>query len=97
MRLNSGPSAIAAMPKPAAPGILGILERLAAMLRGATGQQSRTLRCVEALQLGPKRTLYLVECDGQRFLAGGGSEGIHTLQPIAQPVRPSSPAGEFAS
>ena len=89
MRLNSGPSAIAAMPKPAAPGILGILERLAAMLRGAT--------CVEALQLGPKRTLYLVECDGQRFLAGGGSEGIHTLQPIAQPVRPSSPAGEFAS
>lgn len=72
----------------------GMLSRLRVLLRGVTQQRERSLRCVETLQLGPRRTLYLVECDGQRFLAGAGNDGIHTLLPLA---KAASEAGETAS
>ena len=58
-----------------------LIQRLAALLRG-TATSERALRCVETLHLGPKRTLFLVECDGKRFLAGGGSDGISALLPL---------------
>ncbi len=59
-----------------------LIRRLAALLRGTATSERRALRCVETLHIGPKRTLFLVECDGKRFLAGGGSDGINALLPL---------------
>ena len=86
MGMNSEFSLLAAASQRDTSG--SVLGRLAALLRGFTRPQTRRLRCVEALQLGPKRALYLVECDGSRFLAGGGNDGIHTLLPLPRPGEP---------
>ena len=37
------------------------------------------MRVVETLPMGPKRHLYLVSCDGERFLVGGGAESVQTI------------------
>ena len=66
----------------------GLGERLAAMLRGPRGGSPRALRHVETLQLAPGRSLYLVECDGDRFLVAGGGDGLSA--PV--PLRSSGPA-----
>ncbi len=82
MRNNARVAALSGAPK----SIAGTawLERLTAMLRGVTKPQARSLRCVETLQLGPKRSLYLVECEGQRFLVGAGSDGLSAPVPLNQ-------------
>ena len=59
-----------------------ITDRLSRLLRGAARPQTRTLRQVEALHLGPKRTLYLVECDGQRFLLAAGGDNVSAPVPV---------------
>ena len=37
------------------------------------------LELVEMLQLGGKRQLMLVRCDGERYLLGAGEGGIHSI------------------
>lgn len=37
------------------------------------------LELVELLQLGGKRQLMLVRCDGERYLLGAGEDGIHSI------------------
>ncbi len=37
------------------------------------------MRVVEALPMGPKRHLYLVSCDGERFLVGAGADCVQTI------------------
>lgn len=66
-------------------------------IAGALGQWWRTrtqparhLRLVETLALGPKRSVALLELDGQRFLAGMGADGVTTLVPVPA----GAPAGE---
>ncbi len=66
-------------------------------IAGALGQWWRTrtqparhLRLVETLALGPKRSVALIELDGQRFLAGMGADGVTTLVPAPA----AAPAGE---
>lgn len=46
-----------------------------------TGSQQKTLRHVETLSLGAKRNVYLMECDGQRFLV---ADGLSTPVPLTQ-------------
>lgn len=85
--LNADVLAIDAAPK-------GLGERLAALLRGSRSTGIRALRHVETLSLGPKRSLYLVECDGERFLVAAG-EGLSAPVPLTQrfAMRPA-PAGQ---
>lgn len=64
----------------------GLGERLAALLRGSRPGTTRALRHVETLALGPRRSLYLVECDGQRFLVAGGGESLSAPVPLTQQV-----------
>ena len=39
----------------------------------------RRMELIEKLELGGKRQLMLVVCDGQRYLVGAGSDGIHAI------------------
>ena len=67
-------------------------ERLAALLYGQRSNAPRVLRHVETLPLGPKRSLYLVECDGERFLVAAGGESLSAPVPLMQRLanRPAS-------
>ncbi len=82
IRANAGTASPAFETQRSAIG--GAFGRVAALLRGVTQPQTRSLRHVETLHLGPKRTLFLVECDGHRFLLGSGSDGIHAILPLNQ-------------
>ncbi len=37
------------------------------------------MEMVESLTLGGRKQLFLVECDRQRYLVGGGAEGVATI------------------
>jgi flagellar biogenesis protein FliO len=66
-------------------GVAGaILERLQAGLRyGFAGitkpRGKRRMELVERLELGGRRQLMLVICDGQRYLVGAGGESVHAI------------------
>jgi flagellar biogenesis protein FliO len=40
------------------------------------------MELVEVLQLGGKRQLMLVECDGRRYLVGAGGDSVHSIAEI---------------
>jgi flagellar biogenesis protein FliO len=41
---------------------------------------------IDRLELGGRRQLLLVECDGQRYLVGAGGDSVHSIAEIrAQP------------
>lgn len=42
----------------------------------------RRMELVEMLQLGGKRQLMLVVCDGQRYLVGAGGDGVQSIAEI---------------
>ena len=42
----------------------------------------RHMELVEMLQLGGKRQLMLVVCDGQRYLVGAGGDGVQSITEI---------------
>ena len=56
--------------------LLGMMGRLTLP---AKRQARQHMRVVETLPMGPKRHLYLVSCDGERFLVGGGAESVQTI------------------
>lgn len=65
---------------PAAQGLAGWLLGVVQHLKGTRGrEQRRHMRVVETLPLGPRRNLYLVSCDGERFLVGAGQESVQTI------------------
>jgi hypothetical protein len=39
----------------------------------------RHMELVERLELGGRRQLLLVVCDGQRYLVGAGSDSVHSI------------------
>ena len=51
--------------------------------RGRSGlavtRAEKQLKLVEMLQLGGKRQLLLVSCEGRKFLVGAGVEGVQTI------------------
>ncbi len=65
-----------------------LLAYVARLLSGAGKSQTKVLRHVETLTLGPKRTVFLIECDGQRFLlAEGASAPVPLTQHFSAAVR----------
>ncbi len=74
----------------------GLGERLASLLRSSNRMETRALRHVETLALGPKHSIYLVECDGERFLVAAGAEGLSAPVPLTQrfAMRAAPGAGE---
>jgi flagellar biogenesis protein FliO len=56
-----------------------------ARLRAGLATRPRSLTLRESLSLGERRFVAVVECDGQRFLVGGGSQNVQliaTLNPL---------------
>ncbi len=52
---------------------------------------AKHLRVVEHLALGGHRQLTLIVCDGERFLVGGGADGVETIVRVG-PARPTEAA-----
>ena len=54
-----------------------------AFMRGVTrfggGRGERRMELVETLQLGGKRQLLLVNCEGQRYLVGAGGDSVQSI------------------
>jgi hypothetical protein len=50
------------------------------------GRGQRRMELVETLQLGGKRQLMLVECDGQRYLVGAGGDAVNSIQSMSSPL-----------
>jgi flagellar biogenesis protein FliO len=46
----------------------------------------RRLELIETLQLGGKRQLLLVLCDGQRVLVGAGGDSVHSIAEMNHPA-----------
>jgi hypothetical protein len=69
-------------------GLAGsIRARIEAVLRnGFAGlgrvRSERRMELIETLQLGGKRQLLLVMCDGQRYLVGAGGDSVHSIAEI---------------
>jgi hypothetical protein len=60
----------------------GLVGHVFDMVRGWNGRREthqRQMQLVETLGLGGKRQLMLVDCGGERFLVGGGLEGVQTI------------------
>jgi flagellar biogenesis protein FliO len=55
-----------------------VLTRLR-VLRGVRSAERKQMRLLETLSLGGKRQLMLVECGDERYLVGGGPEGVQTI------------------
>ena len=68
----------AGIPAAAAHGLAGVVGQ---WWRART-QQPRQMRLVETLAIGPKRSVALLELDGQQFLVGMGADGVSTLLQI---------------
>lgn len=68
------------MPPPVASH--GLAGALLTWWRSRTNAVPRQLHLVETLPLGPKRSVALLELNGQRFLAGMGAGGVLTLLEI---------------
>jgi hypothetical protein len=65
----------------APPAVQGLAGWVLGLLRGL-GQreaQVKEMQLIETLALGGKRQLMLVSCGGERFLVGGGPEGVETI------------------
>ncbi len=69
----------------------GVRKATEALTRGAQsvagrqtwGAKKRRMEMVESLTLGGRKQLFLVECDRQRYLVGGGAEGVATIVAMA--------------
>jgi flagellar biogenesis protein FliO len=59
--------------------------------RFSTQKPTRHLQIIETLPLGGRRQLTLILCDGERFLVGGGTDGIETIVRVG-PIPPAEPA-----
>jgi flagellar biogenesis protein FliO len=48
------------------------------------GRGTRTMELVETLNLGGKRQLMLVVCDGKRYLIGAGGDSVTSIQQVTR-------------
>ena len=58
-----------------------LVHGLGMLLRRYTARNERLVVC-ETVSLGGRRSVALIECDGQRFLAGLSASGVETLVPV---------------
>ncbi len=62
---------------------LGVeLRRLLLKMKPAVFTRSRTLRVEERLALGPKKSLTIICCRGERFLVASGADTITAVLPL---------------
>lgn len=54
----------------------------------ARTRRERTLILRESLGLGERRFVAVIECDGRRFLIGGGKESVQLISALSE-ERPS--------
>ncbi len=80
LRMTERTSASATQVADAAQGY-SLAERVQGWLRMKTPREQH-MRLVETLALGPKRSVALIQVDGQSFLAGMGTDGVTTLVPV---------------
>jgi flagellar biogenesis protein FliO len=57
-----------------------------ARLRAGLATRPRSLALRESLSLGERRFVAVIECDGQRFLVGGGSQNVQLIARLNTPV-----------
>jgi flagellar biogenesis protein FliO len=65
--------------------LLGWIRRMARNGLGnlQRGRGQRRMELVETLQLGGKRQLMLVVCDGKRYLVGAGGDAVNSIAALA--------------
>ena len=51
--------------------------------RMSSALKTRELRVEERLSIGPKKSLLVVYCRGERFLVASGAESIHAVLPLS--------------
>ena len=69
-----------AQPAEATPSY-SLADRVQGWLRMKSSREQH-MRLVETLALGPKRSVALIQVDGQTFLAGMGADGVTTIVPV---------------
>ena len=53
----------------------------------------RRMKLIETLQLGGKRQLMLVACDGRRYLVGAGGDSVQSIAEMSTAIAESDPIG----
>lgn len=66
--------------------VLNCVKKICAAVLGRlqVGRGQLHMELVETLNLGGKRQLMLVECDGQRYLIGVGGDGVHSIHSVSK-------------
>jgi flagellar biogenesis protein FliO len=65
----------------------GLAARLARALGFAARRQDRRMELLETLNLGGKRQLMLVECEGKLLLVGAGSDSVQSIVALGDGLR----------
>jgi len=78
-----------------------LLEWILALCRSKSFEREarhNQLQLIQTLPLSGRKQLMLIECAGERFLVGGGSDSIQAIVPIRSgEVRPVETTCEYAS
>ena len=56
----------------------------------------RRMELIEKLELGSRRQLMLIVCDGREYLVGAGADGIHAITEVGIKAEPSQNTAEGA-
>jgi flagellar biogenesis protein FliO len=59
--------------------LLSMWSRRTMFAGSARAKPRKHMRVVETLPIGPKRNLFLISCDGERFLVGSGPDSVQTI------------------
>ncbi len=59
--------------------LVGLVKGSSLFTKARNRGERKHMRVVESLPMGPKRHLYLVSCDGERFLVGGGLDSVQSI------------------
>jgi len=72
--------------RPVVGGLAGFVVEMVRRGRAglAAARVERSMKLVETLQLGGKRQLMLVSCDGQRYLVGAGADGVQSIVAVEE-------------
>lgn len=81
-----------ARPAPAQSGPGGLAGWVVGLMARREGlKEARHLRVLETQELGGRRQLMLVVCDGERFLVGSGADRVDTIVRIGEAAKPVQP------
>jgi len=74
--------------RPAVGGLVGFAVEMVRRGRAGLGaaRAERSMKLVETLQLGGKRQLMLVSCEGRQFLVGAGADGVQSIVAVDEGI-----------